>query len=450
MSPTREILNVQVGQAGNHVGEAYWQMLLAEHGIDNSGAGVYIDEITGGSSGTTRYVPRSIQVDLEPDVCDQLRAGVLGNFFRPDTYLSGRSGARNNWAKGYHTDGGAELADSILEDVRRQAEGCDALQGFQILHSLGGGTGAGLGTLTLSNLLEEYPDRMMATFSIFPTPSPESLVEPYNVMLSVHQLIENCDLTICIDNEALYETCTKTLKIKHSNFEDLNSHKPALPRATKRRSTQTWNEFGAIPSCEIFTTSIVDFQPTESVLVTLFDAQHAPFYDPKAAKRLEKDSVSDLTKAVFDRKNLVVACDPRSGFVTFLNPSDYTLYLKPQPISHSRYNLPGWIPDNVSVSLVGVPPVGQSQSATALSNSTAIQEMFQKMLDRYLAMFKRKAFLHYYTDQGMDIMDFVEAEENIHDLLRRSVSTGEFFEYQQATADDEEERKNEERPSQEE
>jgi len=49
------------------------------------------------------------------------------------------------------------------------------------------------------------------------------VVEPYNAMLSVHQLVENCDLTICLDNEALYDITTKTLKIMHPQFEDLNN-----------------------------------------------------------------------------------------------------------------------------------------------------------------------------------------------------------------------------------
>lgn len=49
---------------------------------------------------------------------------------------------------------GAELIDPILETVRRQSESCDALQGFQLLHSLGGGTGAGLGSLLLSKFRE--------------------------------------------------------------------------------------------------------------------------------------------------------------------------------------------------------------------------------------------------------------------------------------------------------
>jgi tubulin beta len=37
----------------------------------------------------------------------------------------------NNWAKGHYTEG-AELVDDVLECVRKEAEGCDALQGFQV------------------------------------------------------------------------------------------------------------------------------------------------------------------------------------------------------------------------------------------------------------------------------------------------------------------------------
>jgi hypothetical protein len=107
----------------------------------------------------------------------------------------------NNWAKGHYTEG-AELVDQVLDVVRREAEGCDCLQGFQITHSLGGGTGAGMGTLLISKIREEFPDRMMATFSVVPSPKvSDTVVEPYNATLSVHQLVENSDETFCIDNQ---------------------------------------------------------------------------------------------------------------------------------------------------------------------------------------------------------------------------------------------------------
>lgn len=65
---------------------------------------------------------------------------------------------------------------------------------------------------------------MLATFSVLPSPKvgtslnayigteltvsqvSETVVEPYNAMLSIHQLVDNSDLSICLDNEALFVT----------------------------------------------------------------------------------------------------------------------------------------------------------------------------------------------------------------------------------------------------
>ena len=132
-------------------------------------------------------------------------------------------------AKGHYTEG-AELIEEILDVVRKEAEGCDLLQGFQVCHSLGGGTGSGLGTLLMSKIREEFPDRMMCTFSVVPSPKvSDTVVEPYNATLSVHQLVENADEVMCIDNEALYDICfryilqTKTIASLLTVFSPLPS-----------------------------------------------------------------------------------------------------------------------------------------------------------------------------------------------------------------------------------
>lgn len=66
--------------------------------------------------------------------------------------------------------------------------------------ALGGGTGSGLGALLLGKIREEYPDRMLATFSIFPSPKvSNTVVEPYNAILSTNNLVENSAITTCID-----------------------------------------------------------------------------------------------------------------------------------------------------------------------------------------------------------------------------------------------------------
>ena len=61
------------------------------------------------------------------------------------------------------------------------------------------------------------------TFSVVPSPKvSDTVVEPYNATLSVHQLVENADECMVLDNEALYDICFRTLKLTTPTFGDLN------------------------------------------------------------------------------------------------------------------------------------------------------------------------------------------------------------------------------------
>ena len=63
-----------------------------------------------------------------------------------------------------------------------------------------------------------------------------------------------------------------------------------------------------------------------------------------------------------------------------------------------------WIPDNLKTAVCDIPPRGLKMSATFIGNSTAIQELFKRISEQFTAMFRRKAFLHWYTGEGMDEM----------------------------------------------
>jgi len=86
-----------------------------------------------------------------------------------------------------------------------------------------------------------------------------------------------------------------------------------------------------------------------------------------------------------------------------------------------------WIPNNVLTAQCDIPPRGLKMAVTFMGNSTAIQELFKRVSDQFTAMFKRKAFLHWYTQEGMDEMEFTEAESNMQDLV------AEYQQYQDAT-----------------
>jgi tubulin beta len=431
----REIVHVQAGQCGNQIGMKFWETISEEHGIDAKGnyvgdndlqkerLNVYYSEASG-----SRYVPRAVILDLEPGVTDSIKAGKYGQMFRPDNFVFGNGGAGNNWAKGHYTDG-AELIDVVMDQLRKEAEACECLQGFQISHSLGGGTGSGMGTLLISKIREEFPDRMLCSFSVFPSPKvSDTVVEPYNATLSVHQLVENVDEVFCIDNEALYDICTKTLKMTTPNFDDLNQ----LVSGVMSGVTCCLRFPGQLNSdLRKLAVNLVPFPRLHFFLVGL--APLASMYN----KQYTSMTTAELTQQMFDSKNMMAACDPRNGrYLTasalFRGPLS-TKDVEEQMLQIQSKNsdrFVEWIPNNIKSSVCDIAPKGQKMSGTFIGNSTAIQDVFKRINQQFTSMFKRKAFLHWYTNEGMDEMEFTEAESNMNDLV------SEYQQYQEATVDD--------------
>ncbi|CAH8368303.1 unnamed protein product [Eruca vesicaria subsp. sativa] len=59
-------------------------------------------------------------------------------------------------------------------------------------------------------------------------------------------------------------------------------------------------------------------------------------------------------------------------------------------------------------SVCDIAPTGLKMASTFIGNSTSIQEMFRRVSEQFTAMFRRKAFLHWYTGEGMDEMEFTK------------------------------------------
>ena len=104
----------------------------------------------------------------------------------------------NNWATDDYTEG-AEIIDQVVDMIRKEAESRDCSQGFQITYVLRSGIGSGLGTLLLMKIRDKSPDRITASFNLYPSPKVLNVVvEPTNAILSIHQLSENSDETFVI------------------------------------------------------------------------------------------------------------------------------------------------------------------------------------------------------------------------------------------------------------
>ena len=128
----REIISLHVGQAGVQIGNSCWELYCLEHGLnpdgtigatmDNKNLSTFFSETGGG-----KFVPRSVFIDLETSVIDQVRTGKYRQLFHPEQMISGKEDAANNYARGHYTIG-KELVDKVLDRIRKLSDACSGLQ----------------------------------------------------------------------------------------------------------------------------------------------------------------------------------------------------------------------------------------------------------------------------------------------------------------------------------
>merc|ERR1712072_773317 len=132
----------------------------------------------------------------------------------------------------------------------------------------------------------------------------DTVVEPYNATLSVHQLVENADEVMVLDNEALYDICFRTLKLTTPTYGDLNH----LVSAAMSGLT-TCIRFPGQLNCDLrkIAVNLIPFPRLHFLMVGF-----APLTS-RDSQQYRTLTVPELTQQQFDAKNLLAACDPRHG-----------------------------------------------------------------------------------------------------------------------------------------
>lgn len=161
----REIITLQVGQCGNQIGFEFWKLLCEQHGIDKNGFLVNTNDIGDRKdvffyqADDDHYIPRAILLDLEPRVINKIKTSDYKDLFNPENYFNMIDGAGNNWGFGY--DIGQSKEEEIFDLIERETENSDSLEAFNLLHSISGGTGSGLGSFLLERLSDRFPKKIL-------------------------------------------------------------------------------------------------------------------------------------------------------------------------------------------------------------------------------------------------------------------------------------------------
>lgn len=251
---------VHIGQCGNQVGGAYWRLAqdefgppsasaakkatrerataAAPHGAGAVGSSAWLQQqffhlAVIGNNPRAQSKARCIVVDSEPKVVQSIwnqdgGGSNTSSGVTPAHVHVEHAGRGNNWAMGYNfqqyhrnvlpstttpavkvyeNEDRLELMELVMDSLQKEIERVDCYQGVVLTHSMGGGTGAGLGCRVIECIRDTYAKSYLVTLSIAPSfQCGDTPLQNYNAAFTFSHLQQYADCVIFKDNDDLLRT----------------------------------------------------------------------------------------------------------------------------------------------------------------------------------------------------------------------------------------------------
>ena len=270
-----------------------------------------------------------------------------------------------------------------------------------------------MGTLMMLKAKEIFPDLPIISFSVMPSAKvSDVVVEPYNAVLSIMQLQEHCDGVFVIDNEALYRLATNQFANPEPTLGNLNF-------IANQMVNDVTSLFRYDDSIGFNVSSFLN-EMTITPNLKYFTFSRAPFYDETGALLKGESNDNDLsvlTKGLLDVKRSYTD-------ITYQGASLSTLiaYRGLDSVDHGK--VVKTVQDEVIFSDKDVMTTSIRCNGAygidcgfMVSNNTSIKSVFNRVLQRFSQLLRRKALVHWYTAQGMDEMGMQQAfDYGVRDL----------------------------------
>merc|ERR1712066_643488 len=319
---------------------------------------------------------------------------------------------------------GKEILDQVNDRLRKLVDNSQNVQGFIINHAVGGGTGSGLGALILERIAVDYRKKSKIGFEIYPAPKISTcIVEPYNAMLSTHWLLDHTEVSVLLDNEAIYAICQKQLDLPRPSYHQLNmiiAKVVSSMTASLRFDGELNVDLGE------FQTNLVPF-PRLHFMTT----SRSPVISKKKASH-EAQTIREITDHSFQPQNMLVKYadfDPVEdkymaisinyrGEIKSKEANATVQWLK----QNNKIAFVEWCPTGFKIGLNEVPAAviekgdvmaQANRNVTMIGNNVAVSRVFtERITKKYDMMYSQRAFVHWYVGEGMEEGEFSEARED--------------------------------------
>uniref|UniRef100_A0A2K5E4X0 Tubulin/FtsZ GTPase domain-containing protein n=1 Tax=Aotus nancymaae TaxID=37293 RepID=A0A2K5E4X0_AOTNA len=374
-----QLVVLQVGQRVNQIGCCFLDLALREHAAVNQ-KGIYYEAIS------------TVLIDVEEGLVNEILQGPLRDVFDIKQLITDISGSGSNWAVGHKC--------------------------FFIIHSMGGGTGSGLGTflffLIFHCVLEdEFPEVYRFMTSIYPSSEKDIITLPHNGILAMKKLNEHAD---CVKIDLIVNSgkLDTTVEWHKSPFVSMNNIAADLLNLT---SSARFEGSLNMDLNEI-NINLVPFLQLNYLVSSL-----TPLYT-LVDVNIPTKRLDQMFSDVFSKGHQLLQADPKDslyltrelmvrGNVQILdvrrNTERLNKTLSTVCLLESR---------RLKTSLCSVPPVGHFYSL-ALANNTCVKPTFMELKERFMRFYKKKAHLHHCLQvEGIEESCFTEVVLSLSALIQ--------------------------------
>merc|ERR1719397_160082 len=291
-------------------------------------------------------------------------------------------------------------------------------------HAVGGGTGSGLGALILERIAVDYRKKTKISTSVFPSPHISNcVVEPINAISATHWLLDHTEVTLVVDNEALYDICQEHLDIAHPSYDAVNR---LIAKVVSSVTASMRFEGELNGNLRDLQTNLVPFPRLHFMIAAM-----APIATPQKSETTNSQ-IRNITDACFAPRNFfakiadfdaeedkfMAASLNYRGQVRARDVSEAVQWIK----TNKKATFVEWVPTGFKVGLTAMPPAGVEEDETALfdrnvvmlGNNTAVSRVFsERIAKKFDLMYSMRAFIHWFVGEGYESGEFAETREDL-------------------------------------